>query len=263
MMKNILIVILLGLSVSAYSQISWFTDYEMAKNEALANNKLILMDFWATWCGPCVTMDKEMWSTTAIDSVSPNFVALKIDVDYNRDLAVQYAATSIPKVVIVDPAGNIVWQKVGYSTPSPYLSVLKNIPKSLLPADAITKEINKNGDTNSWLEIGSAYQKMGRMSESTTVQNKLFGLSDQYFKKAEKSANEEAIALYAELNQILNDAYRGHTKQALKKISKIDGDNSELENYIQAYCYKCTGDVAEMEKYKKRITNPELLAQLQ
>ena len=261
-MKKIIISILLLLSDNSYAQIFWVRDFERASQMAIAENKFIVMDFWATWCGPCVAMDREMWSSTKINDVANNFVALKIDVDQNRSLAVKYSATSIPKVVLIDPAGNVIWQQVGYSSPSPYLKMFDQIPASILEDKALKKEVSKDGNDESWNSLALSYQQMGKDINSTRLSSGFFKLSDNYFHKVEKAAKEKEVSLYARLNMILNDAYQGKTKSALKQISKVD-DDSDFKNYILAYCYKCTGQTDEMEKYKKLITSEELLAQLE
>lgn len=229
----------------------------------MQENKFIVMDFWATWCGPCRTMDLEMWSSELINDVAPNFIALKIDVDRNPRLAMEYTAKSIPKVVIIDPAGNALWEEVGYSSPSPYIKVFEQIPKSILPTTALNKENDKVGDTRSWYELALAYQKMAKGINSVPLQRGFFKQSDAYFRKIEKKATSHEIALDARLNRILNVAYKGKTKQALKQLAKEEIDDVELVYYIQAYCYKCTGEQEEMRRFMDKISDPDLLAQLQ
>ena len=229
----------------------------------MEENKFIVMDFWATWCGPCTIMDREMWSSDIINEVSANFIPLKIDVDRNSGLAIEFMASSIPKVVIIDPAGNIVWEEVGYSSPAPYIKVFKQIPNSILPTAALKKENQKTGDIGSWYELGLSYQKMAQDISSVSLQRGFFKQSDGYFKIIEKKATSDEIALDARLNRILNTAYKGKTKQALKQLAKEEIDDVDLVYYIQAYCYKCTGDQEEMRRYMDKISDPDLLAELQ
>lgn len=262
-MKRLLIVVLMLSSLSGTAQMSWFIDMEVAKEVAVQQKKFILVDFWATWCGPCKVMDREMWMSSEINEYASKFVPLKIDVDQNRDLAAKYGARSIPMVVIIDPMGNEIWKEIGYSSSAPYFRMLDNIPASSLPAEAVKLEQEDKGDPETWMTLAMAYQKMAKAQTYTKLQMGMLSESDQYLKNvAKKSSDQETLEL-AELHQILNDAYRGRTKAALKKVAKLDGDNSELSNYIQAYCYKCMGNTSEMEKYKKMIKNKELLAQLE
>ena len=54
----------------------------MAEKLANATGKLIVMDFWAIWCGPCKTMDSKLWETEAMNEVKDKFVdALKKQIE--------------------------------------------------------------------------------------------------------------------------------------------------------------------------------------
>lgn len=61
--------------------------------ESLINKDLVLVDFFATWCGPCKMLGPVLESLENIDVV-------KIDVDECPDLARKYAIMSVPTLMI-------------------------------------------------------------------------------------------------------------------------------------------------------------------
>lgn len=61
--------------------------------ESLINKDLVLVDFFATWCGPCKMLGPVLESLVNIDVV-------KIDVDECPDLARKYAIMSVPTLMI-------------------------------------------------------------------------------------------------------------------------------------------------------------------
>ena len=72
---------------------------------------LVLVDFYATWCGPCKMMHP------VIDSVvkeNNNLKVLKIDVDQNEELARIYGVMSIPTLILFKD-GNMVEKKLGFT----------------------------------------------------------------------------------------------------------------------------------------------------
>ena len=70
------------------------------------DNAIILMDFWAEWCGPCKQL-----SPTVEEVASENQDKIKVckmDVDSNREIAAKYGIRSIPSLIIFkngEPAG--------------------------------------------------------------------------------------------------------------------------------------------------------------
>ena len=68
-------------------------------DEELKNSTLpILVDFWAEWCGPCKQIAPTLEELA--DKYSENLSVCKVDVDTNRELALQYNVRSIPSLMI-------------------------------------------------------------------------------------------------------------------------------------------------------------------
>ena len=76
--------------------------------EVLQSNETVLVDFWAAWCGPCKMLAPIL---EELDGVAPCKI-VKVDVDENRALALQYAVASIP-TLLVFRNGQLVNRSVG------------------------------------------------------------------------------------------------------------------------------------------------------
>jgi len=78
------------------------------QNEVLNSSEPVLVDFWATWCGPCRMM------APAVEEVSQNMDELKVvkmDVDQNPVTANMYGIQSIPTLILFkdgEPLGKLV-----------------------------------------------------------------------------------------------------------------------------------------------------------
>ena len=109
---------------AARAEITWLTDYDAALKLAQSTNKLVVVDFFATWCGPCKMMERDTFSDEKVQQQLANFVPLKIDVDRQPQLAAKYGIEGYPTTLVIDATGKPITGAVGYLKPDAYLAVL-------------------------------------------------------------------------------------------------------------------------------------------
>ena len=89
--------------------------------EVLHSEKPVLLDFWATWCGPCRMLAPIL---EELSGQHPELKIVKVDVDENRDLALQYDIESIP-TLLVFKGGQMADRSVGLVSPQEILDLVK------------------------------------------------------------------------------------------------------------------------------------------
>ncbi|MBR3673771.1 MAG: thioredoxin [Clostridia bacterium] len=96
---------------------------ENFKTEVLESNKVVLIDFYADWCGPCKMMSPVI--DEIANEVSENVKVCKLNVDEAQDIAIQYNVMSIPTLVIIKD-GKVVDTLVGLRAKSEVLESINN-----------------------------------------------------------------------------------------------------------------------------------------
>jgi len=69
------------------------------EEEVIKSNKIVLLDFWASWCGPCRMLSPIVDEVS--DELGDSIKVGKINVDEEPDLASKYQIMSIPTLVII------------------------------------------------------------------------------------------------------------------------------------------------------------------
>lgn len=90
------------------------------QNEVMNSDKTVLLDFWASWCGPCRMVAPIV---EEIASERPDIKVGKVNVDEQPELAGQFGVMSIPTLVVMKN-GKIVKQATGARPKSEILGML-------------------------------------------------------------------------------------------------------------------------------------------
>ena len=94
---------------------------ENFESEVLKSDKKVLVDFWATWCGPCQMVSPII---EELGEELTDVKVCKVDVDKEPEISIQYNIMSIP-TLIVFVNGEIVNKTIGACTKDEILDLLK------------------------------------------------------------------------------------------------------------------------------------------
>lgn len=79
-------------------------------NDIINSEQLTLVDFFATWCGPCKMMHPVLEQLK--DELGESIRIIKIDVDKNTNLAMNYRVQSVPTLMLFRK-GEMLWRQSG------------------------------------------------------------------------------------------------------------------------------------------------------
>jgi thioredoxin 1 len=90
-------------------------------NDIIQSEKPILVDFFATWCGPCQTLAPILKQVK--DNLGDRISIIKIDVDKNQQIAAQYQVRGVPTMILFQK-GKQLWRQSGVLSANDLIKVI-------------------------------------------------------------------------------------------------------------------------------------------
>lgn len=92
-------------------------------NEIIQQNKPVLIDFFADWCGPCKIMSPILTDVKA--ALGEKVSIIKIDVDKNQSLAAKYQVRGVPTLMLFKN-GQQLWRQSGVVQKNDLIALINN-----------------------------------------------------------------------------------------------------------------------------------------
>jgi thioredoxin 1 len=92
-------------------------------NEIIQSNQLVLVDFYADWCGPCKMMSPVLQEVKGI--LKEEVKIIKINVDQHQDLSSHFMVRGVPTLMLFK-SGKMLWRQSGVLAVKDLVSVVQN-----------------------------------------------------------------------------------------------------------------------------------------
>lgn len=115
-------------------------DYELAKQTAVQQRKLLIVDFYTTWCQPCKTLDKTIFKNDSIaGEISKNFVVLKYDAERDsvHNLSLKHHVGLYPTNIVLTADGKLIHKMLGTGASS---SLVESYTRMLKESIGLNKQ---------------------------------------------------------------------------------------------------------------------------
>ena len=92
--------------------------------QVISSDKLVIIDFWATWCGPCRALSPIM--DELAEQYKDEVVIAKCDTDENGEIAMQFGVRNIPMLVFMKN-GEVVDTRVGLHSKGDLVKIIDEL----------------------------------------------------------------------------------------------------------------------------------------
>lgn len=263
-MRRIIVTLLLvSCFASGFAQNNvWLSSFEDAQKLSIATNRLIFIDFYASWCGPCKEMDREAFTDPTIKEILKKYVLLRLDFDKEVSLRNKYGIKAIPYILITDSHGKVIDKERGYSGKNSVASFLSNykLNISFLQRESTQYYHNKNYATamrlaQKYLDFSLFVEQKIKLDFIKLAQIYLDASEDLLDKKQSNYAlMSQKLELFKLTSALYAEKYR-KLERGLEKIddTKIEKLNKDLYSFLN-YCLAFNQqDVKAQEKWESKI----------
>ena len=120
-MRPLAALLVAALPLSAQFSVKWEHDLAAAQTRAKAEKKLVFVDLWAEWCGPCQFLKNKVFPTAEAQKALASYVPLSVMVQYKdrtpipegERLAAQFNLEAFPTLLILDANGKEIRRETG------------------------------------------------------------------------------------------------------------------------------------------------------
>ena len=101
--------------------VNWLSSMEEAVAQAERQDRPIMVDVYADWCGWCKRLDSDTYVDAKVVAKSGEFVSLKLDADANRSVLSRYKIGGLPTIIFIDADGHEIHRVIGYKPPEEFV----------------------------------------------------------------------------------------------------------------------------------------------
>nr|WP_315151124.1 thioredoxin fold domain-containing protein [uncultured Flavobacterium sp.] len=231
--------------------------WELAKKQAVAEHKLILVDLYFTGCAPCAQMDKEVFPDPKVASLlETDFITFKSDIlkeEIGKKLSMKYGVTGFPTFLFINSDGKVIDIATGFQNAEQFTALLQNAKEAAKKGifKKYSPQINEKDYPDFYVQAYMANKR-----------NVPFDVIDTYL-KSKNAADETSFVIITGLR--VGRQYDDFFLLSSKKLAQ-DYGRSSVTNHVFTILqrkkkeFEKTNDLAGFKEYiadAKELYTPE------
>ena len=260
-MKKTLIALFLFIFLLSFSQESINfedTTFKEVLAKAKREKKLVFMDAYAAWCGPCKLMEKNVFPLPAVrEYYNANFINARFDMEKGegREIAMKYGVRSYPSYLFLNGDGDVVMTNYGYMGEQDFIAIAKEANNPLL-TKGNPKELFQKGESDPAFLLNLMRQNAQTDYEFAKK------VSERYFKgktNQELTRDDIGMLLYfvkspSDLNyQIFKDRKADIAREMSEDVYHQFDVNIKISKVMESSLDQKTGVINDDYFYKNAI----------
>jgi len=221
--------------------------WEEALEKAKKEDKLIFVDAYTTWCGPCKRMSKQVFTQDAVgEFYNENFIAMKIDMEKTpgRKFRKKYPVSAFPTLYYIDGDGKVAHVTKGGKNPKQFIQLGQMAMKKNDKSGNYEADYNEGKrDYNLVYNYVKALNKVGKPS---------LKIANDYLKSQKDLTTEENLKFILEATTEADSRIFDLLIQHKSAITQLTSE-ADVKDRIEAACTR-TADKAIEYKYYDLIT---------
>jgi len=243
-LKFLALAILVTVSIFANAQTNFeTTSWDLVKQKATNENKLIFVDLYFVGCAPCAQMDEKVFPNKEVSTIlNTHFVSFKSDIfkeDIGKKLSMKYGATGFPTFIFLNAEGKVVDVDGGFHNVEEFTELLYTIQ------DKASKGLYKKYSTSLDGDYPTFYSDFFMKNKRQIT----FEMVDAYFKSKKDLDDEIPFIIMSSLRvggpyeeyifenaqQLANDYGNTQVKNNIRTVVLKKAENFGKENNLTAF----------------------------
>lgn len=219
--------------------------------KAKKEKKLVFMDAYASWCGPCKMMEKNVFTEVSVqDFYNSNFINSHFDMEKGegREIAQKYQVASYPTFLYLNGDGEVVFKGMGYMAAKDFIAMGQEANNPFNKKGSLKEQFDKGENNPEFLKNAI---KVYANSDPDFAKK----ASERYFKfKKDKNFSQEEISMLLYFLKSADDPNYQVFKNSKAEITKLLPENlyTQFDSQLQL-----SGVVRKAVDEEKKLINDQ------